>query len=104
MKALALAIAATLAASSSPALANPGENRVVVSYHDLDLRSAAGQAALDRRLDVAVRKVCRTPHSRSVRVATKTQDCIAKLREEVAQQRARIVVEAQRSQPGNKRD
>ncbi|MBB3034276.1 UrcA family protein [Alteriqipengyuania lutimaris] len=104
MKALAFAVAITLTAGSSPTLADPGENRALVSYNDLDLGSSAGQARLDRRLDDAVKAVCRLPHSRSVRTASEAQACIAQLRTEVAQLRARIIAEAQLVQPEDKRD
>jgi UrcA family protein len=96
MKALAFALMAMLA--STPTLAEPNLNRAVVNYEDLDLRSPEGRAKLDRRLEDAVKAVCRTPHSRSVRVASETQACIAQLREDVSQLRDQIMAEAQNRQ------
>lgn len=58
---MAMMVAATLAA---PALAaNPGYERAEtrVQTADLDLASAAGQRVLERRLSVAVARVCGTP-------------------------------------------
>ena len=104
MKTLALALAAMLATGSTPALAEPDLNRAIVSYEDLDLRSAEGQATLDRRLEKAIAEGCRVPHSRSVRVASETQACIADLRDQVAKLRARIITEAQRHAAQDKRD
>ncbi|MEL7739235.1 UrcA family protein [Citromicrobium bathyomarinum] len=104
MNAHTLALAVALTIGGSPALADPGENRVAVRYDDLDLRSTAGRTILDRRLDDAIRKVCRSPHSRSVRVASETKACIAQLQEKVAQLRNRIIAEAADAPPGDKRD
>ena len=93
-----------LAAASTSTLAEPGLNRAIVSYEDLDLRSPEGQATLDRRLKKAVADVCRVPHSRSVRAASETQACIADLREEVARLRYALIAEAQRQAAKDKRD
>ena len=43
------------AAAASPARA---ESSRIVSFADLDLTSPAGQAALDRRINSAVRQIC----------------------------------------------
>jgi len=58
---LAAAIAATLAA---PALASqPGyeQGQITVKTADLDLATSDGQRALNRRLEVAVNRLCGTP-------------------------------------------
>ena len=48
-----------LVGTASPALAAaPAAQTRIVSYADLDLASTAGRAALDRRIDRAVRAVC----------------------------------------------
>ncbi|GAB5348677.1 UrcA family protein [Alteriqipengyuania sp. 357] len=104
MNAHTFALAAAFAIGAGPALADPGENRVAVRYDDLDLRSTAGRAILDRRVADAIRNVCRSPHSRSVRVASETKACIAQLQEKVARLRALILAEAADAPPGNKRD
>lgn len=58
-RSLLLAIAATSLAAT-PALATPQgeENSASVTYHDLDLSSAEGQAELDARIERAARQVC----------------------------------------------
>lgn len=57
MKTLTTLIAAALAATvSTAALAEPVS--LTVRYSDLDLASADGQKALDRRIDQAARTVC----------------------------------------------
>jgi UrcA family protein len=46
----------------APALAEPVNNATyVVRTADLDLRTAAGQRALDHRLTIAIGEVCGTP-------------------------------------------
>ena len=57
---IALALAA-LTAVPSPAIARDAGPTQAVSYADLDLTSPAGVAALDRRLDRAVDRVCGHP-------------------------------------------
>jgi UrcA family protein len=53
-------IATLLAFTATPALAEPITVSSFVETADLDLSSAKGQRALDRRLELAVKEVCGT--------------------------------------------
>ena len=55
---LALALAGTLAAGSTAALARQAEDTSEIRVSDLDLSNASGKAVLDRRIDAATRKLC----------------------------------------------
>lgn len=62
---LAIAAAASLAALAGGAAAqdiSPARG-VAVSYADLDLSRASGRAAMERRIEAAVRQVCPAPTS-----------------------------------------
>ena len=72
-------------AAVSPASA---ESTQVVSYADLDLTSPAGQAALDRRLNAAIRQVCGRPFPIDLQTHRQVQQC----RSETA-----AIVQAQRN-------
>ena len=78
--------AATLvsAVSISPAFAKPvtPETRVV-SYADLDLSTAAGQARLDRRIEAAVRQVCGAATNFELARRQAVRDCVAETRANV---------------------
>ncbi|HYD12404.1 MAG TPA: UrcA family protein [Allosphingosinicella sp.] len=72
------------AVSLSPAFAKPIAPEVrVVSYADLDLSTAAGQARLDRRIEAAVRDVCGEAASFDLARRQAVQDCIAETRANV---------------------
>ena len=81
----------------TPAQAEPQKVQSRVEYADLDLSSAAGRAALDKRLDVAIRTVCRTRFSRSVRVVVEARACMAEVYEDVRPQRDAILAKAEAS-------
>jgi UrcA family protein len=68
----ALALLAAPAATTDPVSAPAS---VTVSYSDLNLRSAAGRAELDRRLDRAVRAVCPTADLRNLRAVQAADVC-----------------------------
>src|SRR5262245_38553549 len=52
-------LGAILTSAAHPAVATAQDRSVqAVSYADLDLTSEAGRGRLDRRIDMAVRKVC----------------------------------------------
>ena len=55
---LALALAGTLAAGSTAAMAKQADQSSEVRFGDLDLSTASGKAALDRRIDAAAKKLC----------------------------------------------
>lgn len=78
--------AATLAAAvtASPVFAKPIAPQVrVVSYADLDLSSAAGQARLERRIQAAVRDVCGEANSADLARRQSARECIAETRANV---------------------
>ncbi|MBK6802921.1 UrcA family protein [Novosphingobium sp.] len=55
---LALALAGALATGSTAAMASQADQTSEVRVGDLDLSSASGQAALDRRISAAAKKIC----------------------------------------------
>jgi UrcA family protein len=101
MKRFAMTLAALGLAGSaiSPAYANTGEQMTVqVQYDDINLATPAGQKQLDRRLEKAVRTVCRAQiHNGGSRILTlDAKACLAKARADVRQQVAAITAVKQR--------
>jgi UrcA family protein len=101
MTPLAMTLAALGLAGSAmtPALANEPEKLTVqVQYNDLNLDTREGQQQLDRRLEKAVRTVCRTQAytggSRILSLDAKA--CLAKARTDVRQQVAALTSAKQR--------
>lgn len=82
---------AILAALSAATAAQAQEATALVKYADLDLASPAGQAELERRIDIATRKVCRA----QMRTGSNIPDyaerdrCLTDVRQQVSQQLAR---------------
>ena len=71
------AAALASAISISPAFAKPIAPEVrVVSYADLDVSTAAGQARLERRIQAAVRDVCGAAPSYDLARRQAVQECI----------------------------
>ena len=68
---LSLLFAAAPAAQDPVAAPAP----VSVRYHDLNLRTAAGQAELDRRIARAVNAVCPTPDLRVLHQVQASDNC-----------------------------
>ena len=105
-----LVIAAALALPL-PALAGTGERRV--QHEDLDLTSAEGQAALDRRIASAARSVCWEVTPMRTFSAVHRGRCAADVLLSVADQRDAaiaaattkrgVVIIARREAPGGKR-
>ncbi|MGB3470608.1 MAG: UrcA family protein [Erythrobacter sp.] len=91
-------------ALTSPVNAEPDHRQAHVEYADLDLSSDAGRAALDKRLNRAIRDVCRAPFTRSVRAASQARACAEKVRETVLVQRNAILARASRSDGAHMRD
>jgi UrcA family protein len=95
----ALAAAGLAGAAMSPAFAKTDAPRTAeVSYNDLDLATAAGQRTLDKRIEKAVREVCR---STGLRTGTRimddnAHDCLARARAEARQQVALLTSDTQR--------
>jgi UrcA family protein len=101
MKSLAKIIAALALAGTafSPAYAAPTEKMTIqVEYGDINLASVEGQKQLDRRLEKAVRTVCRTQsHNGGSRILNlDAKACLAKARADVRQQVAAITSVKQR--------
>lgn len=63
----------------------------IVNYADLDLRSQAGQAALDRRLRAAAHAACGTASSANPKGQNEVRRCRAETLERASIQRARAV-------------
>ncbi|WP_448579862.1 UrcA family protein [Thermaurantiacus sp.] len=86
-----LALVAAIALTGLQTAAFAGENglpnarTVEVRTADLNLASPEGRAALDRRIDIASRRVCQAPDARSVRGLAKIRTC-----EEAALASARV--------------
>ena len=82
MKSFVLAAAAALALGAAPALAQPikteGDTaRLAVSYADLNLQSAGGQAVLTQRIRHAAEMVCGpTPDQRDVKAFLAFERCM----------------------------
>ena len=74
-----LAALALSGMSAAPAAAED-EVSVSVDFADLDLTSSAGSAALDRRIDAAVKEVCAKPDIRNLKAMTAWEECKASAR------------------------
>ncbi|MBV7265526.1 UrcA family protein [Erythrobacter ani] len=94
MKTVALAIALTLGAVGYPAAADPGLNTVAIDYQDLNLTENAGRATLDERIKKAVRQVCSTGWTRSIRAGTVARKCIRETMKAVAPVRDEVIAQA----------
>lgn len=98
--ALALAAIGFAGTAVSPALANPDRvhRTVAVSYADIDLGTAQGQKQLERRIEEAVRDVCRsTDINTGTRVMSRdAMNCLAKARADAKRQVAAIAAGEQR--------
>ena len=98
IKTVLTAASVALVATASPVMAGPVDVPTKkVSIADLDLTTAAGQAALDRRIDAAARKVCFVDEIRtSSRLKRhETKECYAKARASAANQVASIMQDRQ---------
>jgi UrcA family protein len=95
----ALAALGLAGASISPVLAGEAQPMTIkVSTADLDLATPAGQKMLDKRVEKAVRSVCRTTSlSTGSRILSQdAQACLAKARSDARQQVAVLVASEQR--------
>ena len=73
---LAAAVAAAgLSTLTAVGPAVAGETGVAVQHDDLNLASAAGRAALDRRIDRAARQVCGTALTIELELAAEVDAC-----------------------------
>ena len=101
LPAIAFAFAALIAAV--PSSARPGEETVTeqVPYGDLNLATAAGVEALDRRLDRAVERVCGavTPRG-SIQQGQLIRECMKQARQSIHGQREFAIANATGNRPG----
>lgn len=83
-----IAIIAALTAASA---ATAQEPTAQIRFADLDLASPAGQAELERRIDGATRKVCRSQTRLGSRIPDNFERarCLAEVRQQVNDQLAR---------------
>ncbi|WP_033073184.1 UrcA family protein [Sphingopyxis sp. MWB1] len=63
---------------------------VEVAVADLDLSTAAGQAVLDRRIELALRQVCATDPRPDLRQQAQAQSCRAQAMREIEPQLASL--------------
>ena len=100
MKTLALAAAALgLVCTSAPAFASPVETMTIkVNLADINLATASGQKLLDRRIERAVRTVCRAQDltTGSPVLTQEKRACLTKARADARQQLAAITGDRQR--------
>ncbi len=75
LPALAFGLAALVSLTPSLAIAQEARSERV-SYGDLDLTNAAGVAALDRRLDRAVKRVCGYDRDQPLAVQRRLNQCV----------------------------
>ena len=78
-KLLALALASAFTAASAPAataMPDYRETSATVAYHDLDLRSSAGVAQLDRRITSVARRLCSPSGPPTLQESRMTADCV----------------------------
>lgn len=73
MKKQIVRLAGLLTLCTSPAFAEP--TYVPVSFAGLDLNSATGQAALNRRISNAVRTICGQPDPRDLSAVMASRQC-----------------------------
>jgi UrcA family protein len=101
MKTFALATAALglVCSAATPVLAAEAERMSIeVKYDDINLATASGQKLLDKRIERAIRTVCRTdqPTTGSHILSQEKRDCLVKARADARQQVAAITGDGQR--------
>lgn len=89
-------LSAMLAAALSSGAAVAGERSERVSYRDLNLASAEGQAELQERLDSAARRVCRFAEDGELVTPMEENACYRDARQRVNVQVAQLTAESQR--------
>ena len=95
----ALAALGLAGAAISPAMAAEMQKTTIrVTTTDIDLGTANGQKTLDKRVEKAVRQVCRTtsPTTGSRVMSRDALACLAKARSNAKQQVAALILEQQR--------
>jgi len=79
-KSLLTPLAALAVAGFAAPAAAADEPKVTVPYADLNLATPAGTAALEARIDAAVREVCGKPYLRDLKAMTAWEECKATAR------------------------
>ena len=89
--------AAALALAPAVSAAERGQQTIGVSYRDLDLRTDAGQTALDQRIDRAARQVCGVDETTlGTRVRSRDAEaCYVQAKRQLVEQFAVVVRDAQ---------
>lgn len=88
-----LALAAALAAASSPAAAQAGS--VTIGFGDLNLASQAGRDALSRRIDGAADRLCGDFSPLELKMNALSRTCRADILADARAQLARVIVDDQ---------
>jgi UrcA family protein len=98
MKILISVAAAMTALAGGPALAQTRADAATatIRYADLDLASAAGRRALDRRIGFAVRDACGTASTFDLHGANAVRACVTGAKKAVAAQRSAALASARR--------
>ena len=95
MKKLVLALALSLAATATPAMAQgPDTRSVAVQTGDLNLRSEQGRAVLDSRLNSAIDKVCAVHRTPGLPAWIRFRKCVEAKQKEVQPLRDAAVAQA----------
>lgn len=87
-------IATLLAFTATPAFAEPVIATSTVQTADLDLSSAKGQQALDRRLSMAVKEVCGTASDADIEGKNEVRRCRADTLVQLASERDQRIARA----------
>lgn len=87
-KAFTIALALAAAIGSTSAMAQQADLTSEIRVADLDLSSSAGQAALDRRISTAARKICGDGKRTGSNIPDRAwlKDCKSQVRGQVTEQ------------------
>lgn len=83
---------------AAPARAAPSDSAIVL-YSDLDLGRPSGAAALDRRIDHAIRSLCGSASLADLKDRNAIRRCRDEARRSIAARRAQLIEAAARRQP-----
>lgn len=81
-----VATAFTLGVSAGPAMANPAERQIAITLSAADFANADARAALESRIDRAVRHVCDQGQDRTLAATLQRKQCVAQARQQSQQQ------------------
>lgn len=94
LAAAAMAVTAT-GFSASASAQNRITKSVEVTYSDLDLTSADGQATLDGRIKGAVRKVCGSHNSKDIRDTMDHLGCVKEAKQSAKRAKVSLIARAE---------